>query len=557
MLDQICRSILLGLGLALLSALVTGCKDLPTAGAYRGKMSLNQEDKVDAEIQLTYGHHYLSVDLLNLDNHEVILKGMTLTQKDSHTVSLLIPDYPGVAGKLMFLKKIKTPARTCYKAELAQLCFNPDNFNLSIQGPQTEFLHLYASQFQPARDLNFETRKSFTVSEGVDLILSKNYNIQDAKQTLLRANETANRSYLNLLPHTSVGGAISIATVAVGNYFEAARPINDLISFIFPGRWLLAEGTVWQARAARLAYSLFQLVTGTSIQIQTIAYQAHRDLRDALEVLQEQLVEVLQLARVLESEHRIDANYILTIEVALSDLSISVWQSQNQYMQDKLGLSQTLGFENPETVEDMTLEAETPPIENILPLDDQQLLAEKNRYSELAINNSFELRQLEFLRRSAVLNEKNVFLNWLDVFSKIDLGFNLIADDRIAQSMIRSVEIKSEKIRQALIVKVYNLVRDRNLLRLSYDVIGKSLVVRRERLQLLIDRLKDFSQVFTPNEKLEVGAADIRGSVRDISAGLSTYYNTKAGTWIDQTILDRLALQGVYQKFLPHLDGEL
>jgi hypothetical protein len=121
--------------------------------------------------------------------------------------------------------------------------------------------------------------------------------------------------------------------------------------------------------------------------------------------------------------------------------------------------------------------------------------------------------------------------------------------------MIRSVEIKSEKTRQALIVKVYTLVRDRNLLRLSYDAMNDSLKARRERLNLLIERLKEFADSKDPNVKLTVGASDIRGSVRDISGGLTAYYSTMAGTLIDQTILNRLALQGVYEKFLPHLDS--
>jgi hypothetical protein len=405
------------------------------------------------------------------------------------------------------------------------------------------------------REIKFESPQTFTVSQGVKLILDKNYDVQEAKQSLLRATETAKRAYLNLLPHTSVGGAITASSVAVGEFWEVNRPVNDLISFIFPGRWLKAKALTWQARAERIANTLFQINMGTSVQTQAIAFRAHRELRDQYQILQNLLTEVLKTAQKLADQNRIDPNSILTIEIALSDLNINLWQAQNQFMQDKIGLSKTLGFENPETVEDMLLEAETTQMEKIPALDDSDLLKEKNRYAEIAVGNSFELRQLDYLHESAVLNEKNVYLNWLDVYATMDLGANLIADSKLAKSMIKSVEIKSDKTRQGLIARAYNLLRDRNLLRLSFDVLDSSLAARKERLNLLIDRLNAYVSNPDLTAKLTVQASDIRGSVRDVAMGMSGYYSTKAAVLIDQAVLDRLALQGVYDQFLPNLDG--
>ncbi|MEO5970796.1 MAG: hypothetical protein ABIQ95_12790 [Bdellovibrionia bacterium] len=553
---------------------LAGCKDLPSAGNYRGNITVSHSntitelDKKPVEVALTYGHHHLTVTISDPETHSILMQPWLVSKKHKDTIELSIPDDAGLEGKTLLLKKVNAGAGKCYQshsapselatessAEVASLCFDPDNFTLNIQGPKLELIHLYGTQFKPARELKFEAPRTLTVSQGVKVILDKNYDVQEAKQSLLRANESARRSYLNLLPHTSVGGAIMVAAVIFGEFWEINRPINDFVSFIFPGRWIKAKAMTWQARAERVANTLFQINMGTSVQTQTIAFRAHRELRDQLQILQAQLSDVLKTAQGLSSQNRIEPNSILTIEIALSDLNVNVWLAQNQFMQDKISLSKTFGFENPETVEDMLLEAETTPLEQILPLSDADLLNEKNRYAELAVGNSFELRQLDYLHRAAELNAKNVYLNWLDVFATMDLGFNLIADKRLAKSMIKSVEIKTEKTRQALIAKAYNLLRDRNLLRLSFDVLDVSLAGRRERLNLLIDKLNKFAGSTDSAEKLTVQASDIRGSVRDVASGMAGYYSTKATVLIDQAALDRLALQGVYDKFLPHLEG--
>jgi hypothetical protein len=556
----------------LLIVLLSACRELPMSGNYRGNISfhhlphLNERAPTPAQVGLSYHHHHLIVEVINPETQAPLMDHWTFTHKSESTLEVLIPDFAVDGGQALILRKVPTARGHCYRSPednahsdnptLAHLCFDKTSFTFSLSRADDELVHLYATQFAPQRQLKLETPQVLTVSNGVNLIMDRNYDVQEAKQSLVRANENANRAYLNLLPQVSVGGAISLGNFFyIQSYYESTRPGNDLVPFIFPGRWLLAKAATWQARAERVAFTLFKLNTGTSVQTQSIAFLNHRDLRDQIQTLQEQMTEVLAIAQHLGEQNRLDPKSILTIEITLSDLNVNLWQAQNQYMQDRLGISQTMGFENPETVQDVLLEEETTPLERIQVLDDDRLLQEKNRYAELAVNNSFELRQLEYLRKAAVLNAKNVYMNWLDVFAVMDLGANLIADIRLAKSMVKSVDINLQQTRQLLISKVYNLLRDRNLLKLSYNVLDESLVLRRDRLNLLIDQLKTYAEKGTRDDKIPVQASDIRAAVRDTAIGLTGLYNTKASLVMDQAALDRVALQGVYDQFLPHLEG--
>jgi len=570
--------------LALIILILTGpgCKDLPVPGDYRGNLSLHQipqlieAERTPVQVQVTYLKELLTVAILDPQTHSPFMQPLTISQKNKDTIAVSIPDYAGSSAQPILLKKTKLVSGTCYQSqpatlplasemaretasapttEVTSLCFDPDNFTFSFQGTHSEWIHLYATQFKPERTVILEPFQTLTVSQSVDRILDKNYDVQEARQSLLRASETATRAYLNLLPHISVGGAIVIGAVVAGELWELNRPLNDLISFIFPGRWVKARSLTWQARAESITNTLFKINMGTSVQTLSVALRAHRELRDELQTLQDQLTEVHKTSQQLFDQNRIEANSILTIEIALNDLNVALWQAQNQFTQDRINISQTLGFENPEAIEDMILEKETTLMNGVPILSTDDLLHEKQRYAELAVGNSFELRQLEYLHRAAELNELNVYLNWLDVYATMDLGFNLIADGRLAKSMVKSLEIKAEKTRQSLIAKTYNILRDRNILRQTFEVYDSSLKDRRERLNLLIERLNRFAVSTDPTEKLTVQASDIRGSVRDVASGMSGYYNTQAAILIDQASLDRLALQGVYEQFLPHLDG--
>ncbi|MEO5970795.1 MAG: hypothetical protein ABIQ95_12785 [Bdellovibrionia bacterium] len=559
------------LALATLTLGISGCKDLPAEGNYRGSISyqlpkLGKADKIPVLVELTYSHHHLKADILNAETHVALTQPLMFSKKNKNTLALEIPDFLESQSKTILLKKVKTTSGQCYRSDLpgeeaSYLCFDADNFNLNIQGPESKRMHLYGTQFKAQKKLELEEPQSLTVLQGVDRILAKNYDVQESLQLLLRANEIAHRAYLNMLPHTSLGGLVVVGHIATellegqlvvllegGN-----RASNDLISFIFPGRWFKAKQATWEARAQKLTNTLFQINMGTSVQSMSVALHAHRELRDGLQELQKQLAEILKISQKLAGRNKLDPNTLLTLEISLSDLDVKLWQAQNQYMQDRMALSQILAFENPETIENMMLEEETTPLEKLQALSPDELEREKRRYSELALNNSFELRQLEYLHRAAVLNQKNMYVEWMDTASTLDLGFKLIPESKILKSMVKSIEIKSEKTRQSLIVKTYNLVRDRDILRQSFDIIDTSLRGRKERLNLLLEKVHQFENSTDPNA-IPVQPSEIRGSVTDVAAGLTGYFNTRAAILMDQTELDRIALKGVYEKFLPHLE---
>jgi hypothetical protein len=542
-----------------------GCDGFPNSGKYRGNLTLHEiahqpeAEKLPVWIEVKYQHSELRATVFDADTHVELIPALVFSKLHGNSMSFQLQNFLEQKTTTYNLEKAKANTGHCFEtsssepvSEAVSLCFDHENFDLNIQGKGRTRLHLYGTLFTSQLPLQLEAQQTLTVWEGADRIIAKNYDVRESLQVLLRAHEIAHRAYLNFIPHISVGGASLLGDLVTGGWDVSGKQGIDLVSFIFPGRWLKAKGATWGAFAQELTTMLLRLNLGTSVQSMSVALNADHELRDELAILKDKITKVQTVAKALAAENRVDSNFVYTIEIALSDLSFTYFQAQNKYLQDRMDLAKILAFENPEAVEDLILGLETTPMDQIPLLTAEELEVEKKIYADIAVKNSFELMQLEYLHRYSILNLKNMYVEWLDTNSNLDLGFKLIPQSKIYGSLIKSIEIKSEKTRQSLIVKAYNLVRDRNILKQNFNTFDASLTYRKERLNLLLERFHEFASSTDPDLKV-VAPSDIRGSLKDVTSGLQGYFASFATVVMDQTALDRLALRGVYEKFVPQL----
>ncbi|MEO5968450.1 MAG: hypothetical protein ABIQ95_00865, partial [Bdellovibrionia bacterium] len=329
--------------------------------------------------------------------------------------------------------------------------------------------------------------------------------------------------------------------------------IGNLVPFIFPARWLVSGSRRFEARAEKYANALLRINTAKAIQTLSLAYDAQLEIRSELRALHSEvfnLLNTLKEKQVLFSK-QIDSNSVLTIEILINDLDVSLYATENDINSNQISLSTLLGFQNPLAVEKVVLGNETTRMRSIPILAEADLEVEKKRLAEISICNSFELQQLKNLRKAASLDEKAVYLNWFDFSSTLDLGLNLFPKAKIAHSLVETLDLRIGETRQTLIARAYNQIRDRNMIRKNLEIYESSLTSRRDRLGKLLSQYNDWIRTLENAKDSPVSTSDLRNAVKDLILGMRSYYNARAAVEINQVEVDRLELQGAYLHLLP------
>ncbi len=410
---------------------------------FRGNLSIDgvsgvdtlQDQPVQIELNLnTFGSK--AVAHIKTLKGQTILRSLNIEKINANHYDLVIPD---LRRRMIHLKKIaKDPS--CFvgtELYLTEFCHNDFSFTLTVKDKYSGVLKMklygaVASDSSPFKTeslasstfSNEEGSFTFTIPEAIDRLFKRDFDIQESFQEFIRAKESANKNYLNLLPHPSLGSAIVMGLSVAKGVPKARRSLGDFVPFLFPTRWLKAKEPVWHSRVENISYTIAKSNSILALQIHALFFKTHLELRNELKELQIQIENSLESARQLQKEGYFDENSILTIQIALNDLNVSLRKADGHYCHDRFQISQLLGYQNPLAVEEVILGDETSRAKDIGVLESTELNLAMEKYAELAIVNSFELSQLYFLRKAAELNATDVFLNWFDVSGSRGLGLN-------------------------------------------------------------------------------------------------------------------------------------
>lgn len=167
--------------------------------------------------------------------------------------------------------------------------------------------------------------------------------------------------------------------------------------------------------------------------------------------------------------------------------------------------------------------------------------------------------QNEYLRKAALLKEKDIYVNWIGNKVYTPVGFNLIAEHKITKSLTKELDLKKTAIRQALTVKTLGLISDRNARMKYLPTAELNYILLRSRLNQFIDAASegDKPPFFTANGAPDqFDSEELKHIVEDFSEAVNVYYGLVATIQMDQALLDRGFLKGIYWKLLPHFTSE-
>lgn len=466
-----------------------------------------------------------------------------------------------------FLMKKVSNEPECYSAKRdysVEFCKNTFQFTLTIQKASAQIRVIGArNAFDDKKAIDADSfakpfpipvdlikDQQFTLSEAIDRISTDNFTVRESIQTVLRSFESSSRAYFDLLPHFNLGTGLSL----FGSLVKPKGALGDLVPFLFPTRWMTAKSSVWQWKAETVGLSILKANKILALQTHTLLMNAHWEVRRELTLLKTQLERAYVLAEAQRAEGRADEHSLLTIEIALNDLKVRLRHVNMKYNLERLELSLLLGFRNPIAVERVILGDETTRADAIPRFEIDELMRQMETLSELAVAQSLELPQVSFLYRSAKLNAADVFVNWLDVSSSKDMGFNLIPEYRIAQSELRSLGIRRQEIEASVKSKTYSHLFHRNALKETYMDYEDSLKSRKKRLEILFQQIEDLAANRSGSgETFKTVANELRGATKDGVSGLESYYHTQSALEIENAGLARMLLTPPYDRILPKI----
>lgn len=550
------------LSLLFVPLLVTGCK-LPLApGKYSSRLTLvsstpgvgqTVQSDEPVRVEITPIPSGLSATILDFKSMEPKYPAISVTRLKRHHLALTVPFLDETQAFDLTLADPKS-ADACYQwsgkaTEISsvELCFNEEWFRLHIKKGAQSVLRLSGNHVEPRIGFEASESVSLTLRQALDILFTQGFDVQEAQQNLVRADRMAQKTYLKLLPHTSLGTPVTMASVALGDYFEARGPIGELIPFIFPTRWVKAKALSWSARAERYAKVATKANALLALNIAGINFAAHKEYRDALLELQGLVNSAVVSTPDSEagSSDDSDAGKVVSTMVSLlkKDLQTEVNTAENLIQQDQVAISYALGSENPKYVSELGLVG-TKRVESISVLrTDAEAQAEVTQTKNLAIQFSLELSQVDALFKAADLREKNVWIDWFDSYSNIGLGPSTPTEKKYYKSFVDSVRIKEQAARALIPRSASAWTAQRNMAVMNYFNHLANRQTQREQLNVVVSR-----RITHPS-----AAADLRNAVKGSVAVLSALYSSRALAESKQAELDRLTRSGIYEYLSPHL----
>jgi hypothetical protein len=460
--------------------------------------------------------------------------------------------FEGLGAQPVHLNREKVKGMRCYVARASreiEACFDEYQFHFKLTGPNRQKIRLAGTRRATPRDTVYEAERDYTFAEAFAEMLKKNWDIREEREVLLRAKLAAKSAYLDLLPKISINSILSAsAGMMAMDPWTITGTAGDLIPFFFPGRWIAAQARKWEAEAEKIADLLLKTNLGASLQTLAMSVASHRDVHRELLDLQSRLEAVCKILQALEQSGRLSKDTRVTLDLAEVDLAASILELEDQLQNEMYSLSLVLGKKNPHAVKQVFLDPSAPSLKEIPVLNPIELKKEQKKYAKMAVDASLELLQQEFLEKAARKNRAQVLTRWFDVDG--GLSASIITDAKTANSNLRSVNIREDRVEADLVSQSFNLIHDRNQSMKFFFLAEKSLVDRRERLNTIVNPILEQRDSFNPSE---FSAEDLRECVEDLVAGLNFYYNTRSAVQVNQAMLDRLVLAGSYELLVPSL----
>ncbi|MEO5968429.1 MAG: hypothetical protein ABIQ95_00760, partial [Bdellovibrionia bacterium] len=477
--------------LLLIFLIVAGCNknELLTSapGAYRGSVIMKRsghtsQTLIASQINVQ-SKSQLEIKSSSIEDGKVTTIGVRAESKKK--IRLLLPDWENL--EILLTRSIET----CFESKAdegtpsATVCFNGLDLTIDLNwGPGGDAFTLSVSQETAFQHPIFEKPKSYSVLELIDQAVSQNFDSAIQFEHVIQAKLTTETAYLNLVPHISLGSALNLATLTPIGYLKT---VGDLVPFLFPTRWLQAREAHYRSEAEFDAWILAK--ANAANVTEGLAYGVLRD-EAILAAFNEQhkcLQDVLERVKGLELSDRIQPGASDDIEIIINSVDQGIVILRSTLVQEKMALAQACGFYNFAAITDVESTAK-PSLRFLRPYDE---IAVK-KMSDMTIDRSYELRQINALIKVARLGKTERQYQWLDPTGDQTggLGISLAPYVKIGISQIQELIIKRQKLESELISGVARAVTIANQSLESYLLAEVALGIDNRRIDRQLYNLK-------------------------------------------------------------------
>jgi hypothetical protein len=208
---------------------------------------------------------------------------------------------------------------------------------------------------------------------------------------------------------------------------------------------------------------------------------------------------------------------------------------------DRYALAQALGFVNPEAISDLTIDQESISIEDALkadPLDEKET-------AQNAIDRSFELRQIPYMKVSKEFANIDLLFNWIDPQGDNDRGLGPAMVPQVirGRSFMKEISLKGKRLKIQLSNKAHEEVTKYN----------HALEIYENTVFLVENSKADLHRYL--KEALatrELDASTLRFKAQYYMSNVTQMENVIATFRIARSKIDRMELNGFYLLVLPH-----
>ncbi len=383
--------------------------------------------------------------------------------------------------------------------------------------------------FKPMR---LEPAKSYGLDEAVANAFRMSFDDRIEFQRVMQAKHRTANSYLNLIPHLTINSILGLTQYT--NVQGLLGIVGDLVPFLLPSRWFRAKADSLDAEAEQDGLILMR--ADAAEQILGLAYLFDRDKR-----IETDYEGAIQEAEQAHGQVQTDEflgefppgtadNLKTTIDGMKLDLAVL----ELTINEEKTSLAQSMGLMNPDGVTDLSMPQDDSKIAQAQSIDGKSILA-------LALDRSFELRQLDFLIQAAQEVKTADYFDWMDPTGDPSLGLGAGLGEAVAvqSSKINELEIDREQLQSQVYQEVTDVTAEHNEALKAYRLASDDLTTQERRFNRTQELL---------NFGKDVSVLDLVTVYQDRLKAKINVLNSIAAFEISRAKLDRLELEGYFSQ---------
>lgn len=398
---------------------------------------------------------------------------------------------------------------------------------------------------QKKRSCDYETyEKCYSLDEIVEKLKTNNYDVRDKLQSLIQARQNIRVKLGRLFPsfHMSLGISAGLAD------FTA---IPSLLGFLFPHNWFNWKESKLFYLAQRHSYKALlvnEIVTGVELYyilhqefVETEIYMHYYRLMDE--------IEKFLVSEMDKSYSKITKYHLRRIKALKHKGKIKATFLQNEFKDTFPLIANLMAMPIDSRWDKSTIVLQK------LPNLDKYEKKDQNAFYEKVIELSPEVKTIDYLLLASNYTKKSRIFSFLSPGAGADDGFGVgyFSQIKIAQSKKKQLEIRREKAKSLLKVRIHALLLNHNA---AIDTYREAILGRGNAKNLLDDFFSDYEETKFFDVEMLIDILDLALQF-DLNRNFSQHY-----FFANKSKIDRMLFQGPFfssiDKLIPKkkkLDG--